>query len=84
MTSYCQIIGIVNNNPLMQLLKKKFFKFYRSRIIDWETEGKQSLLIKKLNLINPNNLISFGEKNPNKKFYLIRVEPGGGFFFSSS
>ena len=80
MTSYCQIIGIVNNNPLMQLLKKKFFKFYRSRIIDWETEGKQSLLIKKLNLINPNNLISFGEKNPNKKFYLIRVEPGGGFF----
>ena len=64
----------------MQLLKKKFFKFYRSRIIDWETEGKKSHLIKKLKLINPNNLISFGKKNRNKKFYLIRVEPGGGFF----
>tara|TARA_B110000037_G_C17114606_1_gene503239 strand:- start:2290 stop:3333 length:1044 start_codon:yes stop_codon:yes gene_type:complete len=64
----------------MQLFKKKFFKFYRSRIIDWETDGKKSHLIKKLKLINPNNLMSFGKKNRNKKFYLIRVEPGGGFF----
>jgi hypothetical protein len=64
----------------MQLFKKKFFKFYRSRIIDWETDGKKSHLIKKLKLINPNKLMSFGKKNRNKKFYLIRVEPGGGFF----
>ena len=64
----------------MQLLKKKFFKFYRSKIIDWETDGKKSHLNKKLKLINPNNSISFGKKNPNKKFYVIRVEPGGGFF----
>jgi hypothetical protein len=65
----------------MQLLKKKFFKFYRSKIIDWETVGKKkSYLIRKIKLNNPSNLVSFGEKNHNKKFYLIRVEPGGGFF----
>ena len=49
-------------------------------MIDWETDGRKSLLINKFKLINSNNIISLGTKNSDKKFYLIRVEPGGGFF----
>jgi len=64
----------------MQYLKKKILKFYRSKIIDWETEGRITPNKKKINLFEEKKIKFFGKQNPKKIFYIIRVEPGGGFF----
>ena len=64
----------------MQYLKKKILKFYRSKIIDWETEGRITPNKKKINLFEEKKIKFFGKQNPRKIFYIIRVEPGGGFF----
>jgi len=64
----------------MKKIKKKFFSFYKKNLIDYYTDGFKGKFFYKLENTEDKKKYSFGNSNKKKKFLIIRVTPGGGFF----
>ena len=66
----------------MKYLKKKIIKFIRKRMVDVPISYNKFQInqkIKNLKIKNKNKF-SFGKKNSDKLFYVIKIKYGGGIF----